>query len=104
MATLVTKPGTVEFFTFLTNEYDSDVTFEELSYEQMPASCRGQTIRQLQIQEKTGANIIGFRNQKGKYNVNPNPETVLTPGSSLIVIGSHLQIDNLMEHLKRMGQ
>lgn len=104
MATLVTKPGTVEFFTFLTNEYDSDVTFEELSYESMPAACRDQTIKQLQIHEKTGANIIGFRNQKGKYSVNPNPGTVLTPGSSLIVIGSHLQIDNLMEHLKRMGR
>lgn len=104
MATLVTKPGTVEFFTFLTNEYDSDVTFEELSYERMPAACRDQSIKQLQIHEKTGANVIGFRNQKGKYSVNPNAATVLTPGSSFIVIGSHLQIDNLMEHLKRLGR
>lgn len=104
MATLVTKPGTVEFFTFLTNEYDSDVTFEELSYESMPESCRDQSIRQLQIHDRTGANIIGFRNQKGKYSVNPSPTTVLTPGSSFIVIGSHQQIDTLKDYLNRMGR
>ncbi|MEZ5031545.1 MAG: potassium channel protein [Saprospiraceae bacterium] len=104
MATLVTKPGTVEFFTFLTNEYDSDVTFEELSYDNMPESCRDQSIKQLQIHERTGVNIIGFRNQRGKFSVNPSSNTVLTQGTSFIVIGSHQQIDNLKEHLRRLGR
>ena len=80
------------------------MTFEELSYDNMPESCRDQSIKQLQIHERTGVNIIGFRNQRGKFSVNPSSNTVLTQGTSFIVIGSHQQIDNLKEHLRRLGR
>ncbi len=37
MATLVSKPGAVEFFSFITRDMDSDIGFEELRlYENMP--------------------------------------------------------------------
>ncbi len=39
MATLVTKPGAVDFFAFITNEYQSDIGFEELAYEDVPSHC-----------------------------------------------------------------
>ena len=33
IATLVNKPGAVEFFSFLSHEYESDIYFEEIRFE-----------------------------------------------------------------------
>ena len=38
MATLVSKPGAVEFFSFLTNEAQSDIGFEEITYDGLDIS------------------------------------------------------------------
>ncbi len=95
MATLVNKPGAVEFFSFITNEYHSDIGFEELKYFDLPEKYRGQAIKALELRPKTGANIIGYRDQLGEYYVNPDPETILEPGASFIVLGSAEQLKKL---------
>jgi voltage-gated potassium channel len=92
MATLVTKPNAVEFFSFITNENVSDIGFEEVSFEQLPNHCKGKSIKELHIRSETGTNIIGFQTPDGRYEVNPSPETVLSPGSSFIVIGNAEQL------------
>ncbi|MCB0661716.1 MAG: NAD-binding protein [Saprospiraceae bacterium] len=92
MATLVTKPNAVEFFSFITNEHVSDIGFEEVSFEQLPGHCKGKSIKDLHIRSETGTNIIGFQTPDGRYVVNPTPETVLAPGSSFIVIGNAEQL------------
>lgn len=92
MATLVTKPNAVEFFSFITNENVSDIGFEEVSFDQLPEHCRGKSIKELEIRSETGTNIIGFQKPDGKYTVNPSPDTILLPGSSFIVIGNAEQL------------
>lgn len=92
MATLITKPNTVEFFNYLTNETTSDIGFEELAAADVPASMRGQAIRDLGIRPNTGANIIGIKHADGHYTVNPGPEVRLEPGMSVIVLGSREQL------------
>jgi len=92
MATLVSKPGAVEFFSYITNEARSDIGFEELHYEDMPLQIRDSPIRELRIRKLTGANIIGYKSPEGKYIVNPDPETVLRPQSSFIVLGDREQL------------
>ncbi len=99
MATLVTKPDAVEFFSFITNEHVSDIGFEEIAYESAPDKCRDLSIRDLTIRKSTGANIIGFKDPSGKYHVNPTPDTQLIPGSSFIVLGNRDQLDKLREFL-----
>jgi voltage-gated potassium channel len=100
MASLVTKPGTVDFFSFITNEFESDMTFEVLEYGKVPALCKDKSIRELDIRHETGVNIIGQQKEDGKFIVNPNPDVKLTPGTSFIVLGSMDQIKNLKEYLK----
>jgi voltage-gated potassium channel len=95
MATLISKPGAVEFFGFITNEFHSDVGFEELSYDKLPPAYRGQPISALQLRPKTGANIIGYRNKYGEYQVNPGPDIILAPGETFIVLGSDEQLAKL---------
>ncbi len=99
MATLITKPGAVDFFSFITNEYRSDIGFEEISYENIPAACRGKSIQDLHIRSSTGANIIGYRDAANHYHINPGPETVLFPGTSFIVLGDHQQLSALKAYL-----
>ena len=93
MATLVSKPGAVEFFSFITNEYQSDIGFEEIAYDSVPAKWHGRSIADLHLRRETGANIIGFKNPMGRYLVNPDPDTVFVPGSSFIILGSQGQLE-----------
>lgn len=99
MATLVTKPDAVEFFSFITNEYQSDIGFEEISFSEVPEPCKYKSIRDLNIREYTGANIIGFKDPEGHYSVNPDPTAHLVPGSSFIVLGDRIQLDKLNDFL-----
>ena len=97
MATLISKPGAVEFFSFITNELSADIGFEELRYDQLPAKYRGQAIMDLNLRSTTGVNIIGHRLRGGKYQVNPGPQTVLEPEGSFIVVGNPKQLDDFRE-------
>lgn len=100
MATLISQPGAVEFFSFITNEYRSEIGFEEINYDDLPSSCRGKSIRDLHIRRTTGANIIGYHTADGDYTVNPGPDTRLVPNSSFIVLGNKKQLEDLRYFLK----
>lgn len=95
MAALVSKPGAVEFFSFITNDYHSDVGFEEIRYEDLAAEQQNKTIKELGIRAATGANIIGYKDDEGKYLVNPPPDTPLLPSTSFIVLGNSRQLASL---------
>jgi len=95
MATLVSQPGAVEFFSFITNEYRSDIGFEEVTYKELPPTCQGLSIRDLNLRSATGTNIIGFKHAEGNYEVNPSPDTVLAPNTSFIALGNEEQLTAL---------
>lgn len=97
MATLVNKPGAVDFFSFITNEYESDIGFEEILYDRLPSKFKNKSIKELKIRELTGANIIGYRNQAGKYSVNPGPGILCSKGTSFIVLGNEKQLQALRD-------
>lgn len=99
MATLISKPDAVEFFSFITNEYRSDIGFEEINFEDVPDNCKNKSIKDLNIRSITGANIIGFKDYDHQYQVNPSPDVILRPGSSFIVLGSRAQLDKLRRYL-----
>lgn len=99
MATLISKPGAVEFFSYVTNELDSDIGFEEIRYDQLPEAMQGKSIMEMHLRVNSGVNVIGHRLSSGKYEVNPGPESVLAPGDSFITVGSQPQILALRKYL-----
>ena len=103
MATLVSKPGATEFFTYMTRELESDIAYEEISYHDMPSACRGMAIKDLNIRSITGTNIIAWRPHDGQYIVNPPPDTILKENSSFIVLGNHEQLKALKKYLNDMA-
>lgn len=100
MATLISKPNAVEFFSFITNELNADIGFEEISYGSIPAEFRGRPIKDLAVRSRTGANIISYRLPDGNYLVNPGPETILEAGGSFIVLGTDKQLAALHDYLE----
>jgi voltage-gated potassium channel len=98
MATLISKPGAVEFFSFITNELSADIGFEELRYDQLPDKYRDKPIMDMNLRASTGVNIIGHRLRGGKYLVNPSPNTILKPEGSFIVVGNPEQLTAFRNH------
>lgn len=92
MATLVSKPSAVEFFSFLTNDFHSDIGFEEIDFDDLAPDYQYKTIRELGVRHATGANIIGYKQPNGKYMVNPPPDTAFLPNSSFILLGNSSQL------------
>ncbi len=93
MAALVMKPDIMEFIAELTGQSsDISLTFEELSLQDISKEFVGRTIRDLDIRNKTGANIIGLRMADGEFVINPLPETELNKNTKLIALGNSNQI------------
>ena len=64
-------------------EVEGDYSIYELS---MPQHWVGKTVAQIDIRRKHGINILGVRS-KGKLDLNVTPDTLLSPGASILVLG-----------------
>ncbi len=95
MASLVLKPDVMEFVDFITGQGTDNIRLEEISFEKLPAKFQNKSIRELEIRNKSGANIIGYKTASGDYIVNPSPDTPMYLGSKLFVLGTAEQIANL---------
>ncbi len=100
MAMLIGKPGAVEFFSYITRDYQSDIAFEEIHYDSLPPNLQDKTIREMHLRKATGANIIGFKQPDGNFIVNPEPDTAIIPASSFIILADRKQIQALRQFLK----
>ena len=67
----------------------------------MPDYCRDNSLRDLDIREQTGVNIVGYKAPDSTYEVNPDPDTQLSPGASFIVLGSYEQLGKLRTYMER---
>lgn len=99
MAMLISKPHAIEFFSFLASNYEGNIRFEEIDYECLPTKYQNKSIQELDLRVLSGANVIGFRSKDGKYTVNPDSGTILTVGTSFIVLGTSFQLEKMRKHL-----
>jgi voltage-gated potassium channel len=99
MASLVMKPDVMEFIDFITGQGGDSINLEEFTYENLPESFRDKTLKDLEIRNNTGANIVGFRTADGHYVVNPGPSTKLIPDAKVFVLGTADQIAKLRQML-----
>jgi voltage-gated potassium channel len=95
MASLVLKPDVIEFIDHITGQGGPDINLEEITFNNLPEQLRNKTIRDLEIRNKSGANIVGFKKGNGEYIINPDPDTVFIPDAKLFVLGTPEQIMKL---------
>lgn len=95
MASLVVVPDLIEFIDNLTIVGESNINIEEILVNKLYDSSQMKTIRDLDLRKKTGCTVIGYKNEKGEYVVNPEADIKLEPNSKVIVLGRPEQIQEL---------
>jgi voltage-gated potassium channel len=95
MASLVVVPGLMEFIDNLSFVGNSNINIEEVAFEKLKSKTQVKTIKDLDLRDKTGCTIIGYKDENGNYIVNPEENLVLAPHSKIIVLGRPEQIEVL---------
>ncbi|HXU28558.1 MAG TPA: potassium channel protein [Bacteroidia bacterium] len=99
MASLIMKPDVIEFIDHIVGQEGDSVNMEEITFENIPERLRHKTLRDLEIRNKSGANIIGFKTAAGEYIINPDADTRIIPSAKIFVLGNAEQIKKLKELL-----
>jgi voltage-gated potassium channel len=99
MASLVMKPDVMEFIDQITAEGIGNISLEEISFAKIPEELKNKTLKDLEIRNRSGANIIGFKTAQGEYIVNPSADTKIIAESKLFVLGTQEQIALLKQIL-----
>ena len=94
MAQLVSTPDVVEFLDQISIQGENEVNLEEIDFQDIPEDCRYKSLADLKKQFPV-CNIIGYKSSDGNYEINPNDETAIVPGSKLFVLGNPEQIQSL---------
>jgi voltage-gated potassium channel len=97
MAKLVAQPDVVEFMELILLQSEDNVLLDEISCDRLAASFVGKTIRELDIRNASGANIIGLKRENNSYMINPVPDTALKPSDKLFALGTRSQINTLIK-------
>jgi voltage-gated potassium channel len=97
MAKLVAQPDIVEFVDFMLLQSVENVILEQISCEKMAGYYIGKSIRELDIRNESGANIIGMKRADQTFLINPVPETTLNPTDKLFALGTRRQINHLLQ-------
>ena len=96
MAALLTVPYLIHFLGTL--DWWKDETspnVEEVKLNQLPKKFQNKTLEELELRERTGCNVIGYRDEKGKQFINPEAKRVLSADGKLIVLGTRENIKKL---------
>ncbi len=99
MAKLVAQPDIVEFVDNILLQSTEGVKLEEISCRDLSGCFVGSSIKNLNVRNRSGANIIGLRNEDGTYVYNPSAELVLNNKQYLFVLGNKQQISSLKDIL-----
>lgn len=95
MAELLMSPRVAEFLDHLSVGGKSDTNIEEVAVHDLPQSWGINRISDLQIRKTTGCSVIGLRRSTGEYIINPDPDQLLEPNTSLFVLGTTEQLNEL---------
>jgi voltage-gated potassium channel len=92
MANLAVRPYVVDFLDITSESSELEQMLEEIVVED-GSIIFNQTIGQVDLRRRTGANILALHLPNGEWLTNPTAATRLEPGTRLIVLGNRDQLD-----------
>jgi voltage-gated potassium channel len=95
MAKLVAQPDVIEFLDYIMLQSAENVTLEEVNCSKLHSCFEGRSIRELDIRNESGANIIGLKRNDNSFTINPLPEIQLSSLDKLFVLGTPSQVERL---------
>lgn len=97
MASLVVIPDLITFMDKLSVEGEHTTNLEEVAIEEFEGEENCNSLRDLNLRQRTGCTIIGYIDPTGNYIINPEADLQLEPKSKVIVLGRPEQIRKLNE-------
>jgi len=94
MATMVISPDIKEFVDLMSTQNTTAFAIHEI------VCNKNISLSDLNAWQKTGATVLGIKTENGDYKLNPLPETQISAGQKLMVMGSAEQLQKL-EQLTR---
>lgn len=102
MSHLALRPRAVDFFDTLSDPLeDLGVEMHEVTIEDS-SPVAGRSLKEIDLRRSTGVIVVALR-QSGQIQLNPDPDAVIRPGSSLLALGTHRQCGALESFLKGAG-
>lgn len=98
MAKLVTHPDVIDFLEFIMLQ-GKDVSLEEVSCTNINVSFKDKSIKDFNIRNVSGANIVGIKRKDNTFVFNPSPEVKISSEDKLFVLGTPEQIKLLNQVL-----
>ncbi|MCB9203044.1 MAG: potassium channel protein [Flavobacteriales bacterium] len=95
MASLIITPDLVEFMDNIFLEGTKSVNLLEINESNLSLDENNRTIKSLQIREKSGCSVIGYKDKDSKYTINPDDSQIIEKNSSIILLGRPQQIEKL---------
>lgn len=96
IAALLMQPHVSEFLDVVTHGDEIEFQLSELAVG-AGSPLSGRSLRDAHLRERTGTLVLAIRNQAGQFHTNPDPETVMSAGDILIVIGTAGQVESLFQ-------
>ena len=101
MANLIIRPEVIKFLDMISGLDPNKLRLEELSFGELRPNLRGQSIRELDVRSRTGANIIALRRGSDQeLEVSPAADYRPVSGDVLLVLGNESQIQALHQQFK----
>lgn len=88
MAHMITKPIVIEFLNLINGASGMDYHLEEIDYEHLKADCKDKTLEELDIFTRTGAVVLGVKDDIKGIIPAPSSDTVIGKEDHLILLGS----------------
>jgi len=101
MANLIIRPEVIKFLDMISGLDPNKLRLEELPFNELKPTLRGQSIRELDVRSRTGATIIALRRgESGELEVSPAADYRTAAGDVLLVLGNEAQIQALHQQFK----
>ncbi len=95
MAAFVLRPHVAEFLDVVMHERALEFRLEEVSVT-AGSPIAGQSLRDTQLRDRTGALVLALRDEDGTFQTNPPPDTEIRGGQVIIAIGTQAELGALV--------
>ena len=99
LALMATKPELAQIFDVVVGGSPLEFHVEELDIEE-GSVVAGKTLRDSELRQRSGALVVALEGSEESLVVNPGPESRLSVGDRLVVVGTRAQVDRAANLLR----
>lgn len=100
LASLATHPSVADFLDVVSGKGEVEFRLEEFVVPE-DSPLAGRTLGEIKVSKTTGTRVLAIRDKSGSFNTNPTGGNGISPGDTLIVLGTPEQLAGLERLLEK---